>query len=201
MVGGGLALVVFALDGRLHALGRAHLPALAVAADLRLTSLLLAALLLTLSASRALLRWPSAPPRPRVLLTAGALWLAGCAASTLLLGWGRVALPRWQDKVAFGLSGLLVEELLTRGVVLGAALRLWPATPGARPGRAALLSALVFALLHHQHHGFRLDGAAWAQVAWTLPLGVLLGWLVEQTRSLWPAVGLHLLNNAIVLLA
>lgn len=76
----------------------------------------------------------------------------------------------------------VAEELAFRGVVLGA-LRRRMQLPG-----ALVLQALLFALLHGSL--FRLLP--------TFCLGLLLGLLAARTRSLWPAMLAHALNNTIL---
>lgn len=83
------------------------------------------------------------------------------------------------------LVGPFVEELVFRGVVLGAAgprWGMWPAIAG---------SAVLFALAHL---------TAWAFVP-TLVLGCALGWLAWTRGSLWPAIALHALYNGLVVSA
>ena len=55
--------------------------------------------------------------------------------------------------------------------------------------------------MHAQHHGFVLGPALCAQLLWTLPLGLALSALAFETRSVWPAVVVHIANNALVGLA
>jgi membrane protease YdiL (CAAX protease family)/NAD-dependent dihydropyrimidine dehydrogenase PreA subunit len=83
------------------------------------------------------------------------------------------------------LAGPLLEEVLLRGVVLGAVARKlgpWPAIVGC---------ALAFALLH---------ASLWSLLPLTV-LGVGLGWLAVRSRSLWPAVIAHVLYNAVLVAA
>jgi membrane protease YdiL (CAAX protease family)/Pyruvate/2-oxoacid:ferredoxin oxidoreductase delta subunit len=78
--------------------------------------------------------------------------------------------------------GPALEEVLLRGVVMGAARRrigTWP---------AILLSAAAFALLH---------ASLWSLLPLAV-LGVGLGWLASRSRSLWPAVVAHVLYNAVL---
>jgi membrane protease YdiL (CAAX protease family) len=77
----------------------------------------------------------------------------------------------------------LLEELLLRGVVLGALV--------ARIGRwpAIAASALVSASLHLE---------VWSLLPFAV-LGVGLGWLATRGRSLWPAVVAHVLYNTIMI--
>jgi membrane protease YdiL (CAAX protease family) len=85
--------------------------------------------------------------------------------------------------VLFVLVGPFVEELLLRGVVLGALER--------RLGRwwGISLSALMFATLH---------GTLWQMLPMTI-LGLALGRLASGRRSLWPAVILHVAYNAVII--
>lgn len=55
---------------------------------------------------------------------------------------------------------------------------------------SALVSAAIFGVLHGQINLF-ID---------TFVLGLVLAWLVNKTNSLWPAIGLHSLKNAIAFL-
>jgi hypothetical protein len=81
--------------------------------------------------------------------------------------------------------GPLLEEVLLRGVVLGAMARRVGAWP------AIVASALAFALLH---------ASLWSLLPLTV-LGVGLGWLATRSRSLWPAVIAHVLYNAVLVTA
>lgn len=83
------------------------------------------------------------------------------------------------------IAGPLLEELLLRGVVLGAVsakVGKWPAIVGC---------ALAFALLH---------ASLWSLLPLTV-LGIGLGWLAVRSRSLWPAVVAHVLYNAVLVAA
>jgi uncharacterized protein len=87
--------------------------------------------------------------------------------------------------VVVAVVGPALEEVLLRGVVMGAARRrvgMWP---------AIVLSAAAFALLH---------ASLWS----ALPLAVLgigLGWLAARGRSLWPAIAAHVLYNGVLVAA
>lgn len=79
--------------------------------------------------------------------------------------------------------GPVLEEAALRGVLLGALrerIGPWP---------AVLVTALAFSLLHV---------SAWSFVPLTV-LGVALGWLAVRSRSLWPAIALHVAYNALIL--
>lgn len=79
------------------------------------------------------------------------------------------------------------EEFVFRGVTLsGLDARL--SAPA-----AVALSALIFGLFHlSPGTAFRFLPTAW--------LGLLLAWIVIETRSIWLAVGLHFANNALIVL-
>ena len=79
----------------------------------------------------------------------------------------------------------LAEELAFRGVLLpvfGDRWGMWPAILG---------SAVLYASYHAQ---------LWLFFP-TLVLGVALGWLAWTRRSLWPAIALHVLYNAVAVAA
>jgi uncharacterized protein len=76
----------------------------------------------------------------------------------------------------------VLEEMLFRGIILRSFLRQYT------PGRAITASALLFGLAHLNIYQF---------VAASL-LGLLLGWLYERTRSLWPGIFFHAAYNSAV---
>ncbi|WP_083681426.1 type II CAAX endopeptidase family protein [Archangium sp. Cb G35] len=76
----------------------------------------------------------------------------------------------------------LCEEFFFRGVFFQG-LR----APGGPAMRAVLLSAVVFSMFHLDPVGF------FARVE----LGVLFGWLLVRTGSLWPAILAHTANNLV----
>ncbi len=79
------------------------------------------------------------------------------------------------------------EEIMFRGLIvtyLGKATNI---------AMAVLVSALVFALFHIDPHYFSIN-----QVIFISCLGVLLATAVAVTRSIWPGIVLHAMNNALV---
>lgn len=80
------------------------------------------------------------------------------------------------------------EEIFFRGFVFAGLRRNAPFAV------AALVSAFIWALLH-----FNPDDpvGSWGVVAQLTVLGVALAWLYERTGSIWPAIAVHALNNAI----
>ncbi len=100
--------------------------------------------------------------------------------------------PAWLGKAiqdggwpAIVLGAPLSEECLFRGIVLGAFLQRYP------KGKAVALSAFFFTLMHLN---------PW-QVLAPMTLGLLAGWLVAETGSLWPALAVHALNNGLAFAA
>jgi hypothetical protein len=75
----------------------------------------------------------------------------------------------------------LVEEFVCRGWLMPALLVRW------RPSRAIGLSALVFGLMHLN---------PW-QFFYALYLGAWLAWVYARTRSVWPCVAGHAVNNGL----
>ncbi|RZK91796.1 MAG: CPBP family intramembrane metalloprotease, partial [Hymenobacter sp.] len=76
----------------------------------------------------------------------------------------------------------VLEEVLFRGILLQGLLRNY------RPAVAIGQSALLFGVIHFNP----------AQSVNAALLGLLLGWLYYQTRSLGLCIGLHALNNLLV---
>ena len=81
--------------------------------------------------------------------------------------------------IVFAVVPPFVEELLFRGVVLSNLM------PFGKT-QAVLASALLFGLMHQN-----LSQILYATVA-----GLVLGYIYVQTRSIWPCVLLHFVNNA-----
>lgn len=77
-----------------------------------------------------------------------------------------------------------VEEMLFRGIFLRSLLQLYS------PGRAILLSAVVFGIAHFNIYRF---------VAASM-FGVLTGWFYYATGSVWPGILEHALGNGSVYL-
>lgn len=75
----------------------------------------------------------------------------------------------------------VAEEVLFRGAILGRLLRTcrnrW---------LAIVLSALAFGIAHGNM----------AQAPHAFALGLLLGWMACRTRSLWPGIVFHIVNNS-----
>ncbi len=87
----------------------------------------------------------------------------------------------WTGIACVALLGPILEELLFRGAVMDVLLRNY------RPAGAIVLSGLVFGVFHINP----------AQVVGACFIGFLLGWLYYRTRSLWPGILVHVLNNSL----
>lgn len=119
-------------------------------------------------------------------------WLVGQAASVWIYslvgssGFDRHeaakdAAPVWMTLLVVLVLAPLGEEMLMRGVAYGRLRRHMP------PIGAAVLSSAVFSALHLNL----------VQIVATLPLGILLAAVYEQTGRLAPLVGLHAVFNAL----
>lgn len=88
------------------------------------------------------------------------------------------------ELLVIGLVVPVAEELLMRGVVLGALLQWRPAQ--GRPWLAILLSATLFSVMHFNP----------AQIPGSFMMGILMGWLCYRTGSLLPGIVMHVFNNS-----
>jgi membrane protease YdiL (CAAX protease family) len=99
--------------------------------------------------------------------------------------------------VAGALVAPVYEEVLFRGVALGAWLR------SVGPWSAIVRSSLLFVFAHLLLVGGDSAGeaAAMAFVAAVvrLPVALALGWLYVRTGTLWASIGLHMAFNAILI--
>lgn len=178
-----------------------------------LAAVLVTQLLLHAGLSWAFVRWARAPGLiavgrpvigvPRALLGAALVGGGAWIGVSMPLVWAQSALVPGQEAVSEALKSSLsldgiptlvvvlvlavvpaiAEELAFRGVVLGALIRRMR-IPG-----ALVLQALLFALLH----------GSLFRILPTFVLGLLLGWIALRTRSLWPSMVAHALNNGILI--
>jgi membrane protease YdiL (CAAX protease family) len=131
-----------------------------------------------------------------------ALWLIAVAVGTFVVGGGTLT---WNGPVGLLRSVVVVpviEELVYRGALFVLAERV----AGDRwKGRAAWLFPIVFTgvvfwLGHLQYYAF--DAFAWIENrGYTIFGGLAYGWLRHRTGSLWPALTVHSVGNAIALMA
>jgi membrane protease YdiL (CAAX protease family) len=142
----------------------------------------------------------SAPLRAWTLpLAVSALYLAGCAADVAHKHGAAAGLllsalgERGPLLFASALFSSFVEELFFRGFVLDELSR------RARFSWANLGTSALFVAVHLPY--WLWTRGASAVVAWdaagVFGLSLVLGFVVYRTRSLWPAVGVHALSNAL----
>jgi membrane protease YdiL (CAAX protease family) len=74
------------------------------------------------------------------------------------------------------------EELLFRGAI--------------QPFAGLLLTSALFGLLHMGQNGILSAWSVWAFLA-----GLLLGWMYDETASLWPPIIAHFCVNAVSILS
>lgn len=113
--------------------------------------------------------WFTGPPSDQVRYLADALHGAGGAMAVALV-------------LSIGLVPAVVEELLFRGVLQRRLVEAWPA------GRAVLVTSVLFAVAH-------LDPQYAILV---LPSGAWLGLVAWWSRSTWPAMACHAVNNLLL---
>lgn len=80
----------------------------------------------------------------------------------------------------------LLEEIIFRGLVQSALLDLLGT---ARRWLMIFIAGALFSLIHMQ-------GVSWHALPGLFILGLILGWLYETHRSLWPCIIVHVLFNA-----
>ena len=100
--------------------------------------------------------------------------------------------PLWQDLLYFAAAPAVCEEVLFRGAILSALLgraSLVGQLVRARPAQAVLVCALLFGAFH----------LSWAKLLPTAVLGIGFGAAAVWSRSLWPAIVMHLVNNGLVI--
>ena len=85
-----------------------------------------------------------------------------------------------------GVLAPIAEELLCRGAILTALLKMMPR----KPFICILVQALIFGAIHMNSD----------QMVYGTLYGILLGWLCWRTKSLIPGIVVHVVNNSTVLL-
>ena len=122
-------------------------------------------------------------------------WLIGTVVAVYGVGVYVPSLPRSEDIAAFMGFGLLAEELLFRGAIFSLCCRVFP-THATLP---IVWTAVLFGLQHLQYHHAHAGAPALTQIAYTIPMGLVLGYVRSATQRLGPCVFVHLLNNAVTL--
>jgi hypothetical protein len=87
--------------------------------------------------------------------------------------------------ILIGVFVPIAEEAYFRGLVYQTMRTKW------RVGISLVLSSAYFGILHGD---IALAGMAFI-------LGLILGWVYERSQSLWPAIIIHMINNAVKVLA
>ncbi len=85
----------------------------------------------------------------------------------------------WMELLYVAVAAPFLEELLCRGLMLNTLKK------SMKPSTAILVSAVIFAFIHGNLY----------QIVFTLPLGILLGWLAHRFDSIWPSVMTHVAFN------
>ncbi|HEX6039140.1 ABC transporter permease subunit/CPBP intramembrane protease [Longimicrobium sp.] len=145
------------------------------------------------------------PPRPRALLAAALIALGGIPVGWLI-GWLQLQLWEGGAEALMPLQNLLTatdaqralwllfiaaitpalcEELVFRGILLQSLSR------EEKAWRAVLLSAAIFG-------GFHLSFETALRFLPTMWIGLLMGWVVWHSRSIFASMLMHFLNNAFV---
>jgi membrane protease YdiL (CAAX protease family) len=83
--------------------------------------------------------------------------------------------------LAIGIAPAIFEELLLRGMVLDGMLKNYG------PAKAILWSSFFFGIIHCN---------PWQAVPGFF-IGIFLGWVYFRTRSLWPCMLIHAVNNSL----
>lgn len=134
---------------------------------------------------------------PRLFRVAGlwlCAWLVGCSIAAIHAGhWIKYmyATHNSAEILGFTLIGPFAEELLFRGALFDLAERVFPENSRAR----VLSTSVIFMLFHLQFQDFRFTRAALGQMAFAFPLGLALGAIRNNSKSLWPGLVLHVLTN------
>jgi len=79
-----------------------------------------------------------------------------------------------------GVAAPILEELIFRGVILRGFLKNYS------PRKAIIWSAIIFGVAHMN---------PWQFVAAFL-ISLVIGWIYWQTRSIWPGIFIHFINNS-----
>jgi membrane protease YdiL (CAAX protease family) len=101
------------------------------------------------------------------------------------LGFGESRIGDLASALLIVVAAPLSEEIFFRGFVFGGLRRAMPFVA------AAAISALVWGIFHFTGPG------SWGVVLQLSVFGVALAWLYERTGSIWPAIAVHAINNAL----
>jgi len=191
-----LSLVLTATTNR--AVGRllnSQAPSLDWIATAAIPSFLIIAGIYALLGNRCLLRFPSPGilmRRPVLGLSAAwlSVWLGGCVVSAIITGHWTIYARGLPLVAAFVIFGPLGEELLFRGLIFSYARVLWPSSATT----AIAVSTVAFSLHHVSLHTAPRE-LVFAQVLFTIPMGIVFALLRERTGSIWPGLLTHIATN------
>ncbi len=85
----------------------------------------------------------------------------------------------FQGFLTLCIAAPVLEELIFRGIILKKFLEKYP------PKMAIILSAVIFGIAHLN---------PWQFVA-AFAIGTVIGWIYWKTRSIWPGIFIHFVNN------
>jgi hypothetical protein len=83
--------------------------------------------------------------------------------------------------ITIAIAAPILEEFIFRGVVLEGMLKQYS------PQKAIIWSSLIFGIAHL--NPWQFIGAFF--------IGLLIGWVYYKTKSLWPCIFLHFVNNSV----
>ena len=131
---------------------------------------------------------------------AALFWLVPAAVGVL---WFKIWVPKiqgWIDVTAFMFTGLFAEEFLFRGALYALAAKVFAAKNLVRIPVAVLYSSVFFSVQHLQYHSFDLNAPAVTQMTYTFVMGIFFGLVRHHGGSIWPAIGIHVVNNSFTIL-
>ncbi|MEO8862844.1 MAG: type II CAAX endopeptidase family protein [Candidatus Saccharimonadales bacterium] len=94
----------------------------------------------------------------------------------------------WPYFISLVILPPIAEEILVRGFLFGGLrtkLRVWP---------AAIIASTLFAAAHLPEAS---NGLLWVGAIDTFVLSMVLCFLREETKSLWPSIGVHMIKNGL----
>lgn len=120
-----------------------------------------------------------------------AAWLTGSALYSATQGSWVAYVTGAPALIGFLLLGPITEELIFRGSIFELAERAWPQVAVA----PILVSTALFSAYHLQLHDYQITPFVLLQLAFTLPLGYVLGTVRGLTGSIWPGLAVHIATN------
>lgn len=177
-----------------------HLLSVAVLADLRVPSFLIALGLFLFVRRRVSISTKVSLSSLMQCFALAAIWLGATAYFVLVRKVWVPDLPRWIDVVAFIVTGLLAEEFFFRGALFEAGKALLRDRKLIGLSLPVLLTAVLFSLQHLGYHDWTLSSAVVAQISYTFVMGIVFGVIRERSNSLFLVIALHVMTNAFTLL-